>query len=58
LIPADTMPLLSLLEVGKAQFFDHLNRVGQWRSEFAGAMRAYPEMLLLRFALKSSISEY
>ncbi|WP_080409828.1 hypothetical protein [Burkholderia ubonensis] len=56
--PADMMPLLPLLEVGRVQFFDHLTRVGQWRSEYASAIPAFPEILLLRFAFESSVSEY
>lgn len=56
--PDDTMPLLPLLEIGRAVFYDHMSRAVQVCPELADATRSFPEMLLLKFAFESSVSDY
>src|SRR5438445_6979561 len=56
--PDDTMPLLPLLETGRAVFYDHVSRGVQVRPELAEAVRSFPEVLLLKFAFESSVSDY
>ncbi|MCL9845573.1 hypothetical protein [Ralstonia solanacearum] len=54
----DTMPLLPLLEVDRVQFYEHLHNVGKNSIEFAGIVQSFPGVLLLKFALESSVSDY
>lgn len=54
----DVMPLLPLLEIGRVQFYEHLRRVAQTRIELADALQSFPAILLLKFALESSVSDY
>ncbi|WP_081488760.1 hypothetical protein [Cupriavidus basilensis] len=56
--PDDTMPLLPLLEIGRTEFYDHVRRGVQVRPELAEAVRSFPEVLLLKFAFESSVSDY
>jgi hypothetical protein len=56
--PDDTMPLLPLLETGRAAFYAHVSSSVQDRPELAEAARSFPEVLLLRFAFESSVSDY
>lgn len=56
--PADTMPLLPLLETGRGRFYQHLQDVAQVQSSIASILLSFPEGLLVRFALESSVSDY
>lgn len=54
----DMMHLLPLLEMGRVQFYEYLYRVAQGRSELKEIPSSFPAILLLRFALESSVSDY
>ncbi len=56
--PDDTMPLLPLLETGRAAFYAHVCRSVQDSPELAEAACSFPEALLLKFAFESSVSDY
>lgn len=54
----DVMPLLPLLEISRAQFYDYLRHLAQTTTELAEAAQSFPDILLLRFAFESSVSDY
>lgn len=54
----DAMPLLPLLEIGRATFYEYLHRVAEIRNELADAIQSFPATFLLKFAFESSVSEY
>lgn len=54
----DMMPLLPILDVGRRPFFEHLDRVAKWCPELEAWVNAFPEELLLKFALERSVSDY
>lgn len=54
----DVMPLLPLLEMSRAQFYGHLRHLAQTTAELAEAYQSFPDILLLRFAFESSVSDY
>ncbi|WP_143135913.1 hypothetical protein [Burkholderia ubonensis] len=56
--PEDAMLLLPILELGRAHFFDGLKRIAREFPDFENQVVAFPENLLIEFALDSSISEY
>jgi len=56
--PADMMPLLPLLEIGKTAFYEHLSHVEQTYADLSNASQSFPAVFLLRFAFESSVSDY
>jgi hypothetical protein len=56
--PEDVMPLLPLLEMSRAQFYEHVRHLAHTTPELAKATQSFPDVLLLRFAFESSVSDY
>lgn len=56
--PQDMTLLLPLLEMGRQSIYSHLQAISNEAPDIGPRVMAFPETLLLRCALETSVSEY